>query len=120
MPPTMRPASFPSAAPCRPSDRRERSAILPPALHGSVPVFERSDHQTHHPATPRPGDPPAAPVRLAQIVHLAATGIWVIKHNGLLLSIGNRMHWQDLDSLMAAAGGAGVEVSSIIVRTGAV
>lgn len=114
-----RPAPLLSAAPCSPSDRRDRSPMVPNALHNRVPVFERNDDPSHHPATPRPGDLVARTERLAQVVHLAATGVWVIKRNGMLLEIDGRMHWEDQKALALAADRAGVALSSIVVRTGA-
>lgn len=82
-------------------------------------MFERNDDPSHHPATPRLEDLSAKPERLAQVVHLAATGVWVIKRNGSLLEIDGRMHWEDPESLHDTAARAGVALSSIVVRTGA-
>ncbi len=131
MPFAARPTPLLSAAPCSPSERRERSPLAPrPGLDG-VPTFER-DAQAHPPGAthrPAPVPPPRASEPLpteplptepmGQIIEMAATGLWVIKRHGVLIDINGRNHWDSAAAVTAAAKAHGVPLSDIVIHTGA-
>lgn len=131
MPFAARPTPLLSAAPCSPSERRERSPLAArPGLDG-VPTFERDAQAhpsgaTHRPAPvppprasePRPTEPlPTEP--MGQIIEMAATGLWVIKRHGVLIDINGRNHWDCAAAVTAAATAHGVPLSDIVIHTGA-
>lgn len=111
----------------RPRDRRERHPLQPVSGHPCAPAFERSDAAIH-PAVPaavpavfqstsqpRPvsgGEP------LARVIHMATTGVWVVKRQGRMLEIEGRMHWSCPRSLASDAERAGVALSDLVMNTG--
>ncbi|CAO3448484.1 hypothetical protein [Azospirillum argentinense] len=112
----------------RPSDRRERHPLQPVRLHPCAPVFERSDAATHS-AVPAavpaavaqsPSQPRAASggEPLARVIHMATTGVWVVKQRGRMLEIAGRMHWNCPRSLASDAERAGVALSDLVMNTG--
>lgn len=109
-----RPAIALTVARCAPGERRDRSAAPSGLLVGSVPFFER-DPSGSPAATHRPAAVPGLP--LAQLIELAATGVWVARRDGVLIAIGGRDHWCSHAALTAAATAAGVPVSDIAIRT---
>ncbi|WP_298379430.1 hypothetical protein [Azospirillum sp.] len=126
MPFAARPTPLLSAAPCSPSERRERSPLHARVGLDSVPTFER-DAQAHPPGAshrPAPVPPPraAAPLStepMGQIIDMAATGLWVVKRRGVLIEIDGCNHWDSLNAATAAAKANGVPLSDIVIRTGA-
>lgn len=123
MPQTNRPAPILTAAPCRPTDRRERSESFPASGFATVPFFERTTGArpaaNHRPASP-PAQTPPAPraARLGQVIHMATTGVWVVKQDGRLAEIDGRHCWDSREALTAAAERAGIALSSIAIETG--
>ncbi|CAO3372374.1 hypothetical protein [Azospirillum argentinense] len=107
----------------RPSDRRERHPLQPVRAHPCAPAFERSD------AGSRPALPvvvqPTPPIRpgfdgepLARVIHMATTGVWVVKRQGRMLEINGRLHWSCPRSLASDAERAGVALSDLVMNTG--
>lgn len=97
-----------------PTDRRHRrplSTVPGSALPGliDVPSHGRRADPLHAAGHDRP---------MARVVHLEATGLWVVRLDGELAEIGGRSYWETLDELEAAARGAGLALSDLIVRTG--
>lgn len=115
----------------RPSDRRERHPLQPVNAHPCAPAFERSD-AAMHPAVLAAG-PAAGPAvgqsmpksrsgfdgePLARVIHMATTGVWVVKRQGRMLEINGRLHWGCPRSLAADAERAGVALSDLVMNTG--
>ncbi|MBK3735648.1 hypothetical protein GAY29_21615 [Azospirillum brasilense] len=111
----------------RPSDRRERHPLQLVSAHPCAPAFERSD-AAMHPAvsaadaavghstpTARSGFDEEP---LARVIHMAATGVWVVKRQGRMLEIGGRLHWNCPRSLASDAERAGVALSDLVMNTG--
>ena len=101
------------------SDRRERHPLQPVNGHPGALAFERSD-ATAHPTTQS-----ASRIRrvcdqerLAQIIHMATTGVWVAKHHGRMVEIDGRCHWSCQRELASDAQRAGVALSDLVVNTG--
>ncbi|MBP2295654.1 hypothetical protein [Azospirillum rugosum] len=123
---TARPQALTPTSPCRPSDRRERHPLpmvgghADAALFGLLPgqLSGRADTAPHPVTQARPQ--PTAGHPLAQAVHMAATGVWVVKRNGRVAEINGRTHWESKSSLGADAERAGIALSDIVIRTGAV
>ena len=101
----------------RANDRRERRPLHP--IHGypEVPFFDRAESKSAPVTSARPDSPSGA--RLAQVVHMATTGVWVAKLNGRLLEIDGRAHWDNQRDLAADAERAGIALSDLVIRTGA-
>lgn len=117
MPFAARPTPLLSAAPCSPSERRERSPLHAPVGLDRVPTFER-DAQAHPPgASHRPAPLSAEP--MGQIIDMAATGLWVVKRRGVLIEIDGCNHWSSPSAATAAATAHGVPLSDIVIHTGA-
>ena len=112
-----RPQPSAATAPCRPSDRRERRPLHPVSGYPDIPFFERAETTRHPVTTARPDT--ASAVHLGQVVHMAATGVWVVKLNGRLTEINGRWHWECRRDLAADAQRAGIALSDLVVRTGA-
>ncbi|MCR6630350.1 MAG: hypothetical protein NVV74_10040 [Magnetospirillum sp.] len=111
----------------RPSDRRERHPLQPVRVHPCAPAFERSDAAIH------PAVPAAVPAvaqstartrpafdeePLARVIHMATTGVWVVKRQGRMLEIEGRLHWSCPRSLASDAERAGVALSDLVMNTG--
>lgn len=58
-------------------------------------------------------------VTLGQPIEMAMTGLWVVKRGGVLIAIGGRDHWDSLTALEADAKAAGLPLSDVAIRTGA-
>ncbi|MBP2313592.1 hypothetical protein [Azospirillum soli] len=101
----------------RPSDRRERRPLQPVSGYPDIPFFDRTESKSSPVTTARP-DTSSAP-RLAQVVHMATTGVWVVRLNGRLAEINGRAHWENQRDLAADAKRAGIALSDLVVRTGA-
>lgn len=123
---TARPQALAATSPCRPSDRRERRPLpmmagghADGALFGqfSGQLSGRADTAPHPVTQARPQ--PAADQPLAQAVHMAATGVWVVKRNGRVTEINGNVHWDSQAALAADAERAGIALSDIVIRTGA-
>ncbi len=56
---------------------------------------------------------------MGQPIEMAATGLWVVRRGGVLITLGGRDHWDSLDALTAAARAAGVPLSDLPIHTGA-
>jgi hypothetical protein len=115
---TARPQTSAAVSPCRPSDRRERRPLHAVNGYPDIPVFERADSAPHPVTQARP--PAAAGQTLGQVIHMATTGVWVVKRNGRMAEINGRTHWESQEALAADAGRAGIPLSDLVVRTGAV
>ncbi|WP_172428760.1 hypothetical protein [Azospirillum brasilense] len=111
----------------RPSDRRERHPLQPVSAHPCAPAFERSDAASH------PAVPPAVPSAgqstsqtrpdfdgepLARVIHMATTGVWVMKRHGRMLEIDGRLHWSCPRALASDAERAGIALSDLVMNTG--
>ncbi|MDQ2103286.1 hypothetical protein [Azospirillum isscasi] len=103
----------------RPSDRRERHPLQPVNGLPGAPAFERSDAATH------PTAHSASQIRavsdpepLARVIHMATTGVWVVKRHGRMVEIGGRYHWDCQRELASDARRAGVALSDLVVNTG--
>ncbi|AWK86284.1 hypothetical protein DEW08_08535 [Azospirillum thermophilum] len=127
MPQTNRPTPVLTPAPCRPTDRRERSESFPTSGVATVPFFERTtgarpaaNHSDiRRPAAPQAASAPAPQAaRLGQVIHMASTGVWAVKHDGRLAEIDGRNCWDSREALTAAAERAGIALSSIAIETG--
>ena len=118
MPFTARPQASAAVSPCRPSDRRERRPQQVVAGYPDIPVFERAESGPHPVTQARPQAP--ARQTLGQVIHMATTGVWVVKRNGRMAEINGRTHWESQAALAADAGRAGIPLSDLVVRTGAV
>ncbi|WP_448205253.1 hypothetical protein [Azospirillum sp. sgz302134] len=114
---TARPQARPATSPCRPSDRRERRPMHPVSGHPDIPVFLRADAAPHPVTQARPAVPASQP--LAQVIHMAATGVWVVKRNGRMTEINGRSYWSSRRDLTEDAARAGVGLSDLVVNTGA-
>lgn len=101
----------------RPSDRRERHPLHPVSGYPDIPFFDRTQSRPGPAAAVRPDT--ASARRLAQVVHMATTGVWVAKLNGRLVEIDGRTHWNNQRDLAADAKRAGIALSDLVVRTGA-
>ncbi|MBB3267507.1 hypothetical protein FHW79_005166 [Azospirillum sp. OGB3] len=55
---------------------------------------------------------------LARVIHMATTGVWVVKRQGRMLEINGRLHWGCPRSLAADAERAGVALSDLVMNTG--
>ncbi len=118
---TARPQALATTSPCRPSDRRERHPLPMVGGHADGALFGqlsgRADAAPHPVTQARPQ--PAAGQPLAQAVHMAATGVWVVKRNGRVAEINGHVHWDSQATLAADAERAGIALSDIVIRTGA-
>lgn len=114
---TARPQAFAASSPCRPSDRRERRPLQAVGGHPDSPVFARADGAPHPVTQARP--PVASGQPLGQVIHMAATGVWVVKRNGRVAEINGRSHWESQRTLAADAERAGIALSNLVIRTGA-
>ncbi len=122
-----RPQALAALPASRPSDRRERHPLQPVSAHPCAPAFERSDAAIH-PAVPAtvpaaaqplsPGGPGVSGEALARVIHLATTGVWVLKRHGRMLDIDGRLHWNCPRTLASDAERAGVVLSDLVVNTG--
>ena len=103
----------------RQNDRRERHPLQPVHGHPGALAFERSDvsaHPTTHSALRT--RPVFDQEPLAQIIHMATTGVWVAKHHGRMVEIDGRCHWSCQRELASDAQRAGVALSDLVVNTG--
>ncbi|QCO15341.1 hypothetical protein D3869_08960 [Azospirillum brasilense] len=55
---------------------------------------------------------------LARVIHMATTGVWVVKRHGRMLEIDGRLHWNCPRTLASDAERAGVVLSDLVVNTG--
>lgn len=115
MPHLPRPQSLAVSSASRPSDRRERHPLQPVGGHPCAPAFERSDVAVHPAAQARPA---FDGVPLARIIHMATTGVWVVKRHGRMVEINGRTHWSCQRDLASDARSAGVALSDLIMNTG--
>lgn len=114
---TARPQALPPAFPSRANDRRERFPVPSTRGYGDVPAFDRTDTAPHPVTQARPQ--PASGQPLAQVIHMAATGLWVVKRNGRVAEINGNSHWESRNALAVEAERAGVALSDLVIRTGA-
>ena len=56
---------------------------------------------------------------MGRVIHMAATGVWVVRLNGRVAEIGGRTHWDSQRELVEAARRAGIALSDLVVYTGA-
>ena len=113
---SVRPPVVLRAAPCGPSERRDRSTPAFGPQIGNVPSFERDPAAPHPAVGHRPA--PAAAQPLGQLIELATTGLWVVRRGGRMIEIAGRDHWCSREALTHAAAGAGIPLSDIAIRTG--
>ncbi|WP_149164461.1 hypothetical protein [Azospirillum brasilense] len=122
-----RPQALAAPPASRPSDRRERHPLQPVSAYPCAPAFERSDAAIHPavPAAVPAAAQPMPPVRpglngepLARVIHMATTGVWVVKRHGQLLEIEGRLHWNCPRALASDAERVGVALSDLVVNTG--
>ena len=126
MPLTARPQALAAISPSRPSDRRERHPLPMGGGHADGVLFGqfsgqlsgRADAAPHPVTQARPQ--PAAGQPLAQAIHMAATGVWVVRRNGRVAEINGQFHWDSQSKLAADAERAGIPLSDIVIRTGAI
>ena len=115
-----RPQALAATSPSRPSDRRERHPLQPVTGYPNAPIFDRSDLPAHPAAASaaQARSAVAADNALARIIHMATTGVWVMKRHGRMLEIDGRCHWNCQRELAADARRAGVALSDLVVNTG--
>ena len=89
--------------------RRHRRPSQPVAGHPEIPVHER------HVETQRAAGRGSA---MGRVVHMDMAGVWVLRLNGELAEIDGQCHWPTQQALTAAANGAGIALSSLVIRTG--
>lgn len=126
MPQTARPQALAAISPGRPGDRRERHPLPKAGGHADGVLFGqlsgqlsgRADAAPHPVTQARPR--PAADQPLAQAIHMAATGVWVVRRNGRVAEINGHFHWDSQATLAADAARAGIALSDIVIRTGSI
>jgi len=111
-----RPQSSATLSSHRPSDRRERRPLQPVTGYPDIPFFERAESVPHPVTQARPETAAGSP--MGKVIHMASTGVWIVKLNGRLAEINGRLHWESQAELAADARRAGIALSDLIVHTG--